>query len=215
MRNIIAFQLRVLVSLWILESRTIIGMSTAADCNIPKSPAKGIDFSSLPWNLNLPEQHSYVCLKTTSDFSDEKAFLSQLPESVYSYADQPLDFRPATTSLNYGTTIWEGLKCYRLNDGSAAVFRADRNYERMKFGAAEMCLSMPSKKIFMQAIQTAIQKNAHIIPPVGDGMKLYLRPMLIGSGQQLGLHPSPEISFLVFVLRCGIISRYFGGLALP
>lgn len=169
----------------------------------PKPPADGIDFSSLPWNLNLPEQHSYVRLKTNSDFSDEDAFLSKLPESVYSYKDQPLDFRPATTSLNYGTTIWEGLKCYRLEDGSAAVFRADRNYERMKNGAAEMCLPMPSKKVFMQAIQTAIQKNDHIIPPAGDGMKLYVRPMLLGSGQQLGLYPSSEFSFMVYVSPTG------------
>jgi branched-chain amino acid aminotransferase len=169
----------------------------------PAPPADGIDFSSLPWNLNLPEQHKYLCLKTTSDWSDEDAFLSKLSGSVYSYGDQPLDFRPATTALNYGTTIWEGLKCYRLEDGSATVFRPDRNYERMKNGATELCLPMPSKKIFMQAIQTAIQKNDYLIPPAGDGMKLYVRPMLFGSGQQLGLYPSPEFTFLVYVSPTG------------
>jgi len=176
----------------------------------PAPPAEGIDFSSLPWNLNLPEEHSYVCLKTTSDWSDEDAYLRQLSSdsAVYSYQDQPLDMRPATTSLNYGTTIWEGLKCYRLEDGSAAVFRADRNYERMKHGAAEFCLPMPSKKLFLRAIQTVIQQNSHLIPPHGDGMKLYVRPMLMGSGQQLGLYPSPEFTFLVYVSPTG---NYFKG----
>jgi len=176
----------------------------------PAPPAEGIDFSSLPWNLNLPEEHSYVCLKTTSDWSDEDAYLRQLSSdsAVYSYQDQPLDMRPATTSLNYGTTIWEGLKCYRLADGSAAVFRADRNYERMKHGAAEFCLPMPSKKLFLRAIQTVIQQNSHLIPPHGDGMKLYVRPMLMGSGQQLGLYPSPEFTFLVYVSPTG---NYFKG----
>jgi branched-chain amino acid aminotransferase len=95
-----------------------------------------------------------------------------------------------------------------LEDGSAAVFRADRNYERMKNGAAELCLPMPSKKLFMRAIQLAIQKNEHIIPPTGEGMKLYVRPMLIGSGQQLGLYPSPEFTFLVYVSPTG---NYFKG----
>ena len=176
-------------------------------------PAEGIDFSSLPWNLNLPEQHSYVCIKTSSDWSDEEAFLKQLPNAVFSYKDQPLDVRPATTSLNYGTTIWEGLKCYRLEKGGGggsgvAVFRADRNYERMKNGAAEFCLPMPSKTIFLRAIQIVIQRNSHIIPPCGDGMKLYVRPMLLGSGQQLGLYPSPEFSFVVYVSPTG---NYFKG----
>lgn len=38
-------------------------------------------------------------------------------------------------------------------------------------------------------------------------MKLYIRPMLLGTGQQLGLYPSPEISFVVFVSPTG---NYFG-----
>lgn len=168
----------------------------------PAPPAEGVDFGSLPWNINLPEQHAYVLIKTTSQWSDDE-HLDRLASSVFSYKDQPLDMRPATTSLNYGTTVWEGLKCYRLEDGSAAVFRVDRNYERMKNGAAELCLPMPSRKLFMRAIQMAIQKNDHIIPPAGEGMKLYVRPMLIGSGQQLGLYPSPEFTFLVYVSPTG------------
>ena len=166
-------------------------------------PASAIDFSELPWNLNLPEEHCYLHITTTSDWSDEEAVLASLETSVHSYAERPLPFSPATTSLNYGTTLWEGLKTYRTEDSKAVVFRADRNYQRMSDGAAELCLPMPSEKIFLRAIQLVIQKNAHLIPPPGDGMKLYVRPMLLGSGQQLGLYPSPEFSFLVYVSPTG------------
>lgn len=169
--------------------------------NIPP-PKDGIDFSSLPWNLNLPEEHSYVHLTTTtSEWTAEH--VAKLPESVYSYADRKLPMSPATTSLNYGTTIWEGLKCYRTNSNEVIVFRPDRNWARMCNGAAELCLPPPSKELFLKAVQVAIQKNAHIIPPAGDGMKLYIRPMLLGSGEQLGLYPSPEFSFLVYVSPTG------------
>jgi branched-chain amino acid aminotransferase len=41
-------------------------------------------------------------------------------------------------------------------------------------------------------------------------MKLYVRPMLLGSGQQLGLYPSPEFSLLFFVSPTG---NYFKGSA--
>lgn len=169
-------------------------------------PEEGIDFSSLPWNLNLPDKHSYVHITTASEWTDE--YIDSLESSVFGYGTTPLAFRPATTALNYGTSIWEGLKCYRLPDGSPTVFRPDRNYERMKNGANDFCLPMPSKKLFMKAIQLAIQKNSHLIPPHGDGMKLYVRPMLFGSGQQLGLYPSPEFSFVVYVSPTG---NYFKG----
>ena len=164
-------------------------------------PKEGIDFSSLPWNLNLPDEHVYIHLKTSSTWTAEH--LDEIESHVYSYKDRPLPVSPATTSLNYGTTLWEGLKCYRTSDDKAAVFRPDRNYERMKKGAEELCLPMPSKELFMRAIQVALQRNSQLIPPTGEGMKLYVRPMLFGSGQQLGLYPSPEFSFLMYVSPTG------------
>eukprot|EP00522_Entomoneis_paludosa_P008085 CAMPEP_0172453018 /NCGR_PEP_ID=MMETSP1065-20121228/10509_1 /TAXON_ID=265537 /ORGANISM="Amphiprora paludosa, Strain CCMP125" /LENGTH=384 /DNA_ID=CAMNT_0013205175 /DNA_START=207 /DNA_END=1358 /DNA_ORIENTATION=- len=165
------------------------------------APADGIDFSELPWNLNLPEQHKYVHLTTTTTWSQEH--LDTIEDHVHSYSERNLPATPAMTSLNYGTTLWEGLKCYRTNDNESVVFRADKNYERMKNGAQELCLPMPSKELFLRAIQVAIQSNSHLIPPPGEGMKLYVRPMLLGSGQQLGLYPSPEFSFLMYVSPTG------------
>ena len=106
---------------------------------------------------------------------------------------------PSCTSLNYGTTIWEGLKCYRKKDGSPVVFRPDRNYHRLSGGAEQMCIPKPSRELFLRGVQHALQENSHVIPPYGEGMKLYVRPMLLGSGQQLGLYPSPEFSLLFFV----------------
>jgi branched-chain amino acid aminotransferase len=53
-----------------------------------------------------------------------------------------------------------------------------------------------------------VTENQDLIPPFGDGMKLYIRPMLLGSGQQLGLHPSPRISLLFYVSPTG---NYFKG----
>jgi branched-chain amino acid aminotransferase len=51
----------------------------------------------------------------------------------------------------------------------------------------------------MKGIQLVLQQNSHLIPPNGEGMKLYVRPMLLGSGQQLGLYPSPQFSLLFYV----------------
>ena len=181
----------------------------------PLPPKEGIDFESLPWNLNLPEEHNYVHITTTTaEWTKEHYDLAtnsgKIVDSVVKYSTTPLPLFPSTTSLNYGTTIWEGLKCYRTKEGKAVVFRPDRNYARFARGADAMCLPVPSKELFMKGIQTAIQANSHLIPPSGDGMKLYVRPMILGSGQQLGLYPSPQVSLLFFVSPTG---NYFKGSA--
>ena len=148
----------------------------------PKAPLEGIDFEDLPWNLNLPEEHSYVHIKTapgTSDWTEEH-YNSATDEglivtSIYKYSDTPLGVYPSTTSLNYGTTIWEGLKCYRDANDMPTVFRPDMNHKRFCNGCHAMALPPPSFELFMRGIQTALHANSHLIPPKGDGMKLYVR----------------------------------------
>lgn len=106
--------------------------------------------------------------------------------SLFKYDANPLPLLPACASLNYGTTIWEGLKCYRNKSGDPIVFRPDRNFYRFANGAVQMCLPPPSRELFLRGVQHILHENSSLIPPHGEGMKLYVRPMLLGSGQQLG-----------------------------
>lgn len=217
----------------------------ASTISTPPPPKGGIDFESLPWNMNYPDESRYLHLTTTSTWTEEhynpKTDAGTAVTAVKAYSSSPLAIYPSTTSLNYGTTIWEGLKCYRAVDGRAVIFRPDMNWRRFQSGASEMCLPPPSKELFMRCIQTAVRENAQLIPPYGDGMKLCtffslflfclhypicslfthpivhllyslsdVRPMLLGSGQQLGLYPSKEFSMLYFVSPTG---NYFKGKA--
>mmetsp|Transcript_33043 Transcript_33043/g.72467 ORF Transcript_33043/g.72467 Transcript_33043/m.72467 type:complete len:415 (+) Transcript_33043:166-1410(+) len=191
-------------------------MSTPTDINgnLPPAAKEGIDFEGLPWNMNCVDSHKYLHLTTTDVWKethyDPKTDSGDAITSSKAYATSPLPLYPSTTSLNYGTTIWEGLKCYRTTSGTAAVFRPDMNWKRFSNGAKEMCLPAPSLDLFLRCVQTACRENADLIPPYGEGMKLYVRPMLLGSGQQLGLYPSPEFSMLFFVSPTG---NYFKGKA--
>lgn len=183
-------------------------MSTA-----PSPPKEGIEFDALPWNLNLPDEVSYLHLTTTGEWGkehyDPETNTGTVLTSVFKYSDRALPLYPSTTSINYGTTIWEGLKCYRRKNGSLVVFRPDRNYERFVRGAEQMCLPKPSRELFMRGIQNILQVQSQMVPPHGDGMKLYVRPLLMGSGQQLGLYPSPEFSLLFFVSPTVSLSNLF------
>jgi len=182
-------------------------------------PKDGIEFDSLPWNLNHPEEHTYLHLTTSGEWTkehyDPETDEGKLFDSVIKYDDTPLSLSCACAALNYGLTIWEGLKCYRKKNGDPVVFRPDRNFYRFANGAVQMSLPQPSRELFLRGIQHILQQNSHIIPPHGEGMKLYVRPMLLGSGQQLGLYPSSQSSLLFYVSPTG---NYFknatGGLNL-
>mmetsp|Transcript_25283 Transcript_25283/g.48504 ORF Transcript_25283/g.48504 Transcript_25283/m.48504 type:complete len:508 (-) Transcript_25283:225-1748(-) len=214
---------------------------------LPPPPQEGIEFNALPWNLNLPQHHYYIHLTTTPmegwtsnhyDPTTDGGILtspsrknehSSSPHSLHHYSSSPLPLYPANTSINYGTTIWEGLACRRSpTSGKALVFRPQKNFQRFVNGARRMCLPEPSYELFMRSLQLVLRNNMHLLPPAPEvktglgedgevtiaeiegGSKLYVRPMLMGSGQQLGLHPSPQISLLYFVSPTG---SYFQGKA--
>jgi branched-chain amino acid aminotransferase len=181
----------------------------------PPSPSDGVDFENLPWDLNCPETVSYLHLTTSTEWTkehyDPEVDAGKVTEVVTPYATGDLNYHPATTSLNYGVTIWEGLKCFRTtSEDKCAIFRPLKNYERFVNGCKRMSLPPPSLELFLKALQVAVQENGTMIPPVGVGMKLYLRPLMYASGQQLGLNPSSEFSYLTYVSPTG---NYFKGKA--
>jgi len=49
----------------------------------------------------------------------------------------------------------------------------------------------------------AVRENHEYCPPHGMNASLYVRPVLFGSGPQLGLKPAAEYTFLVFVVPIG------------
>jgi branched-chain amino acid aminotransferase len=45
--------------------------------------------------------------------------------------------------------------------------------------------------------------NKKYVPPYGTGASLYIRPLLIGTGPEVGVRPAEEYTFLVFVMPVG------------
>jgi branched-chain amino acid aminotransferase len=61
---------------------------------------------------------------------------------------------------------------------------------------------------FKEAVFRVIQLNKRFIPPYGSGATLYIRPLLYGSGAEVGVKPASEYTFIVFVTPVG---PYFKG----
>ena len=112
----------------------------------------------------------------------------------------------AATALHYGQEAFEGMKAFTGKDGKVRVFRWEENAKRMNRSADGVMMQPIPSDMFKEAITTAISKNIKYVPPYGTGASLYIRPLLFGSGPQVGVKPAKEYMFIVFV---GPVGPYF------
>jgi len=106
-------------------------------------------------------------------------------------------------ALHYAQQCFEGLKAYTAPDGRVLLFRPDLNAERMRQAAGRLLMPEVPEALFIRGVQEAVRANYAWIPPYGSGASLYIRPMLIGVGQNLGLKTAKEFEFRVFVSPVG------------
>ena len=114
----------------------------------------------------------------------------------------PLTLDPATAVLHYAQEIFEGLKAYRLDDGSMALFRVEANAARFNASARRMAMAEMAEELFIAAVKEAVAADAHWFPPV-EGGALYLRPFMFASEVFLGVKPAAEYQFLVITSPVG------------
>ncbi len=107
------------------------------------------------------------------------------------------------TCLHYGQESFEGLKAYRGKDDRIRLFRYDENAKRMQSSARGVLMAEVPESIFQEAIEKVVKLNERFVPPYGTGASLYVRPLLIGTGPEVGVKPAKEFLFMVFVMPVG------------
>ena len=122
--------------------------------------------------------------------------------------DNVLHISEASTALHYGQQAFEGLKAYRCKDGSINLFRPDQNAARFARSCKRLLMPEFPEERFVEAIKEVVRANEDWIPPYGTGGSLYIRPLMIGVGDTIGVSPAPEYIFTVFVMPVG---AYFKG----
>jgi branched-chain amino acid aminotransferase len=114
-----------------------------------------------------------------------------------------IDIHIAATGLHYGQEAFEGLKAYMGKDGKIRLFRWEENAKRMLGSANGIKMAAVPVEMFREALFKVIQLNKKFVPPYGSGATLYIRPLLYGSGAEVGVKPSSEYTFIVFVTPVG------------
>ena len=88
-----------------------------------------------------------------------------------------------THTLHYGLGVFEGIRCYRTDDGRSAVFRLPEHVRRLFESAHINLMKIPySREVVTQAVLDALRENG-----LAEG---YIRPLaFIGDGV-MGLNPA-------------------------
>ncbi|KAM5549837.1 hypothetical protein ABKV19_000992 [Rosa sericea] len=153
--------------------------------------ADGINWDDLGFGL-IPIDYMYT-MKCSDGENFSQGHLSPFGK---------IELCPSAGILNYGQGLFEGLKATRTEDGRIMLFRPQENALRMKMGAERMCMPSPSVEQFVDAVKQTVFANKRWVPPPGKG-SLYIRPLLMGSGSNLGLGPGLEYTFLIFASPVG------------
>ncbi len=157
--------------------------------------------ANLDWK-NLPFGYLKTDCNIRSKYKDGEWGKLEVSKSEY------IDIHIAATGLHYGQEAFEGLKAYMGKDGKIRVFRWDENAKRLINSANGIKMAPVPVEMFREAVFQAVSLNRRFVPPYGSGASLYIRPLLYGSGAEVGVKPAAEYTFIVFVTPVG---PYFKG----
>ena len=152
---------------------------------------KNIDWKNLTFGYN------------ETDYNVRANFKNGSWSELETTSSKSVNLHMAATALHYGQEAFEGMKAYMGQDGQVRLFRWQDNAERFQRSADGIMMAPVPTDLFYKAITTVIRLNQDYIPPYGSGASLYIRPLLIGSGAEVGVSPATEYLFLVFVTPVG------------
>ena len=117
--------------------------------------------------------------------------------------DENINIHMAATCLHYGQDAFEGLKAFRGKDGKIRIFRLEANAERLQSSCDGIMMPRVSTELFREMVKKVVGLNERFVPPYESGASLDIRPLLIGISPQVGVSPSTEYLFVIFVTPVG------------
>ncbi|MFH2031852.1 MAG: branched-chain amino acid aminotransferase [Bacteroidota bacterium] len=113
-----------------------------------------------------------------------------------------INMSPAAMVLHYGQAIFEGLKAFNQVDGKVAIFRPEKNLERMNNSARRLCMPEFDTSEVMNALLELVKLEKDWIPPK-PGHSLYIRPVMFSLDPFLGVRPSETYKLIILLSPVG------------
>lgn len=152
---------------------------------------KNLDWNNLPFGYTKTN-YNVRCYYRNNKWGELEVSSSEV-----------INIHMAATCLHYGQEAFEGMKAFRGKDGRIRIFRWRDNAKRMAASARGILLAEVPEELFKAAVWKAIKMNEEFVPPHDSGAALYIRPLLLGTGAEVGVKASSEYLFMVFVTPVG------------
>ena len=157
---------------------------------------QNIDWANLKFGY-MPTDYNVRCYYRNGKWGEIEVSSSEI-----------INIHMAATALHYGQEAFEGMKACRCPDGKIRAFRIKDNAERLQSTCRGILMPELPTELFEAMVKKVVKLNERFVPPYESGASLYIRPLLIGTGAQVGVHPANEYLFVIFVSPVG---PYFKG----
>jgi branched-chain amino acid aminotransferase len=152
---------------------------------------KNIDWSKLGFDYTKTD-YRFSAIWEDGNWNDGELVTSEF-----------IQLHEGSPALHYSQQCFEGLKAQTAKDGRILLFRPELNAQRMAVTAERLSMPVVPTELFLRGVVEAVRANAAWIPPYGSGASLYIRPLLIGVGPNMGLRPAKQYEFRVMVCPVG------------
>jgi branched-chain amino acid aminotransferase len=119
---------------------------------------------------------------------------------IVPYGDFPIS--PAAMCLHYGQEIFEGLKAYRIADGSIQLFRPQENFKRLNNSAKRMVIPAVDEDFMLYALKELLKIEADWVPH-SEGTSLYIRPFIFATDPYVGVKPADHYLLMIILSPSG------------
>lgn len=114
----------------------------------------------------------------------------------------PIALDPSAMVLHYAQEVFEGMKAYRIADGSIQLFRPYENARRFNNSAKRLCIPTMDEELFVTAVKTLVSVDKDWVPHSPE-TSLYIRPFVFATDAHLGVHASKTYLFAIIVSPSG------------
>jgi branched-chain amino acid aminotransferase len=114
----------------------------------------------------------------------------------------PIPIAPSVSALQYGVSVFEGMKAHQAADGRSLLFRPRENARRLQRSAARLAMPAVPESLFLDGLRELIRLDQAWIPPAEIGA-LYIRPMLFSIDPSLRVKPADQYQFVILTSPFG------------
>lgn len=115
------------------------------------------------------------------------------PPILITWDDRGFWASPMSAGLNYGVSVFEGMKAFRHKTDEVFLFRPQDHAKRLNRSLFGLAMPQFPEDKFMTALQLLVKTNADYMPEYRQG-SLYIRPIVYGL-DRLGVSYNPDVAY--------------------